>query len=199
MRGKLVGRRDYSQEGYLWLEIPIKNGMRHGTIYDWYCNGILNSSLPYVDDRAHGIAKQWAISGKLMGTYKMMQGTGIDLWRGVRDDDEQAEGPFYLAEAHYEKDGHLHGFTWWLNEDQKTVFCEEHYFDKMRHGIFRQWNVKGRLCRSYPQYYVKNEKVDKRKYLRACRDDESLPGFVESDNKPARVFPPEIQKHLLAM
>ncbi len=43
---------------------------------------------------------------------------------------------------------------------------------------------------------MNGKKVTKRQYLRACKDDPSLPQFREEDNKPSRTFPPEIAREL---
>jgi hypothetical protein len=121
----------------------------------------------------------------------MVCGTGIDLWRQQRDD-----GSIYLSEARYLKDGVLHGYEWWMNEDQRTVHGEMHYNGRGFHGIWREWNNQGRLRRGFPQYYVNHQKVTKKRYLKACETDPTLPPFRSEDNDPAREFPPEIAKEL---
>ncbi len=49
----------------------------------------------------------------------MHHGTGVDLWRQKKN---WGNGCTYLSEARYIKDGKWHGFEWWLNEDQKSVW-----------------------------------------------------------------------------
>lgn len=192
---KLVGERTYDEEGYLYLERPYKDGMIHGVEYWWYFDGVLTSAAPYKDGKPHGVAKQWSQSGKLIGTYKMVHGTGIDLWwTSLNFDDEP---PFLLSEVHYVRDGRPHGYTWFLEHDQKSVFVEYHFSEGVEHGIQREWNAHGRLCRGYPQYFVAGKKVDKRRYIRAAAKDKSLPEFRLKDNDAHRVFPKEIRKHLL--
>ena len=172
----------------------MKDGIRHGIEYDWRWDGILTAAEPWVNGKPHGIAKQWSQTGVLIGSYSMHHGTGIDLWWESLEYDGRL--PFFLAEVHPMRDGKPHGFVWWLNEDQKSVFTEWHFVDGVKHGIFREWKDNG-LRRDSPQYFVGGVKVRKRQYIRAAASDESLPPFREHDNLPTRLFPPEIQKHLL--
>jgi antitoxin component YwqK of YwqJK toxin-antitoxin module len=195
LRGKLVGTRHFDEHGQLELEIPLRDGLRHGTEYTWFWGDWLSSAEPFHAGKAHGVARQWSATGKLIGTYKMVHGTGIDLWRGAVEGSE--EGPYYLSEVWYLRDGNLHGFNWWIKEDQKTVSVERHYQNGQPHGIEREWNSQGRLSRGFPKYFIHGEPVDKRSYLRAADFDATLPRFQLKDNQPQRKFPPEIQQHLL--
>ena len=99
----------------------------------------------------------------------------------------------HLHEVRYIKDGKWHGFEWWLNEDQATVHQEAHFWENLQHGIRREWNGEGRLRRGFPQYWVNNQRVSKRQYLRAFVKDPNLPAFCEADNLPQRDFPPEVK------
>jgi hypothetical protein len=133
--------------------------------------------------------KQWsAYNGRLIGSYKMNHGTGVDLWRA----ETYSGRSVYLSEARYIREGKWHGFEWWLNEDQKTIHKENHFADNLQHGILREWNSEGRLKRGYPRYWVKDKTVSKRQYLRACTQDPNLPPFREADNLPLREFPTEV-------
>jgi antitoxin component YwqK of YwqJK toxin-antitoxin module len=194
--GQLVGSRFWDDDGYLSLERPCnKDGLTHGVEYSWYFDGVLTSAAPWVNGKPHGVAKQWSQSGKLVGSYKMTHGTGIDLfWNAICGVD--AAG-YYLSEVHYMQDGQFHGYTWRFNDDRASVWWEEHYVRGLRHGIERRWNEHGRLSRGFPRYFVDGKRVDKRKYLRAAAADPSLPRFRAKDNSPARKFPDEIRKHLL--
>jgi hypothetical protein len=79
----------------------------------------------------------------------MKHGTGLDLWR-VKDN--WGHGRVFLSEARYLKEGNFHGFEWWLNEDQKSVHDEHHFWENLQHGVQRSWNSQGRLRRGYPRY-----------------------------------------------
>ena len=188
INGKVVGVREFNQSGKLELERPLRNGLLHGMLYS--CDdGIVISAEPYRNGLAHGTARQWSYDGELIGTYTMKYGTGLDLWRCTKD---WGDKRVYLAEARFIKEGKWHGFEWWLNEDQKSVHDEQHFWENSQHGIQRSWNSKGHLRRGYPRYWISDKQVTKRQYLRACTKDPNLPPFWESDNRPGRKFPSEV-------
>ena len=188
VNGKVVGVRQFDQNGQLELERPMKNGVIHGMLYS--CDdGVVISAEPYRNGFAHGIAKQWSYDGELIGTYTMKHGTGLDLWRCKKN---WGKKRIFLAEARFIKDGKWHGYEWWLNEDQRSVHDEQHFWENLQHGIQRSWNSRGRLRRGYPRYWVTNKQVTKREYVRACAKDSNLPPFRESDNRPRRNFPSEV-------
>jgi hypothetical protein len=188
--GKVVGVRYYHKTAELSDEFPLKDGLTHGTVYRSRTPGKLESAEPHFKGKLHGKARQWSDDGKLMGTYTMKRGTGIDLWWT-----ESERGVPQLSEARYLKDGKWHGFEWWLL-GQKVPVHEQHFWNDKLHGIERRWNARGRLHRGYPRYWVNNERVSKRQYTRACTTDPTLPPFREQDNKPKRKFPAEAQVHL---
>lgn len=189
---KLVGIRLYFESGELEHECPLKNGERHGIKYWWFESGVLESAQPFVDGLAHGVARQWHYDGRLIGTYRMAHGTGIDLWRQPR----VSNGSIYLSEAMHYKAGKRHGFEWWLDENQKTVYIERHWQDDELHGIHREWENSRQLSRGYPKYFIRGIKTTKREYLKACGDDPTLPPFDAKDNAPDREFPPQVAKQL---
>lgn len=189
LNGEVVGVRQFYETGELESEWALKNGLMHGIAYRCDVPGKVLSAEPYSHGLPHGTAKQFSSDGELIGTYAMKQGTGIDLWW-----DESGDNDFrQLSEARYLKDGKWHGFEWWLNADQESVWSERHFQDNRQHGIERSWNSRGRLDRGYPRYWVNGERVTKRKYLRECCHDSSLPRFREEDNRPVRKFPREVK------
>lgn len=188
---KVVGIRQFDENGLLEFECPLRNGVMHGTLYDFW-DGVVTFAEHYSNGLAHGTARQWSPDGELIGTYTMRRGTGLDLFRAK---DHWGHGRVYLSEARYIKEGKWHGFEWWLNEDQKSVHGEHHFWENLQHGIQRSWNSEGRLRRGFPRYWVRNVRVTKRKYLRECLKDSSLPPFREQDNLPSRRFPREVSEH----
>ncbi len=122
----------------------------------------------------------------------MKQGTGIDLWW------QDHSGFAYLSEARYVKDGKWRGFEWWLNDDRKSVMSESHFWNDRMRGIQRSWNrATGGLRRGYPKYWIHNQRVTKRQYVRACAKDPTLPPFREKDSHPPRRFPSEVAVHCI--
>lgn len=191
LKRKVVGVRQFDENGLVEFECPLRNGVTHGTLYD-FCDGVVTFAEHYSNGLAHGTARQWSTDGELIGTYTMEHGTGLDLWRL---EGKWEDGGVYLHEVRYLKDGNWHGFEWWLNEDQKSVHSENHFWENLQHGIERSWNSEGRLRRGFPRYWVRNVRVTKRKYLRECLKDSSLPPFRGQDNLPTRKFPPEVRAH----
>ena len=183
--GKVVGVRQFYETGELEHEYGLKDGLMHGNAYRSDVPGELLSAEPYVDGLPHGVAKQWSGDGKLIGTYTMKRGTGVDLWWA-----ENGEGGIpYLSEARYLRNGKLHGFEWWLNDDQRSVWSERYFQNSQKHGIERSWNQRGRLNRGFPRYWIHDRRVTKPQYIRECEKDPSLPRYRQIDNRPTRTFP----------
>lgn len=189
--GKLVGRRIFNSEGTLVIETPMRDGRKHGRELTWDDDGKLELVEPYYDGKIHGTAKQYDRRGRVIGTYKMVHGTGYDVWRNQFPD-----GPVHVSEIHSNRDGSLHGFVWWLEPDQKSVHDEKHWHKGQLHGIDREWNFAGKLRRGFPKYWVHDQAVTKRQYLAAARKDPTLPSFRLKDNRPRREFPREIRQLL---
>jgi antitoxin component YwqK of YwqJK toxin-antitoxin module len=192
LRGKVVGMRIFFESGEPEMEYGLRDGQKHGIEYDWIAPGMLTAAEPFVCGLAHGTVRQWDQHGRLMGTYRMVHGTGLDLWRLPRE----GGGEPYLAEVLYWKNGHRDGFEWWLDENQKTVYIERHWRQSELHGIERQWNAVGRLARGYPKYFVGGQRMTKRQYLKAAAADPALPLFKAKENRSARTFPPDVAIHL---
>jgi hypothetical protein len=188
--GAVVGVRSFHGDDTPSYEYGLRDGRPHGMQYRWDLPGVLLSAEPFEDGLPHGTAMQWADDGTLVGTYTMIRGTGLDLWWGGCGDVST------LSEARYLQDGRRHGFEWWIHPSQDRVTEERHCWEGQLHGIERQWNRAGRLQRGFPRYYVHGQRVDKRRYLRACSDHPELPPFRTSDNLPQRSFPPEVAQHL---
>jgi hypothetical protein len=179
--GQTVGYRVRDDHGRLVQEFALKDGLLHGLERHWAPDGMLEFETCYVEGLEHGTAKQW-LDGRLLGTYRMDGGTGVDLWR-------HADGT--LAEERHCMGGDRHGFERWWNGDDRTVWLEGHYQRGKPHGILREWNRRARLRRGYPQYFVDGDRVTKRQYLKAAAADPSLPLFREADNLPERPLPRE--------
>ena len=188
---QVVGLRVYDSAGQLKMETPLKNDKKHGREYVWYEDGSLESVEPYVDGQMHGLAKQYGRSGKMIGTYRFVHGTGYDIWRHENED-----GSIGISEIFTVHDGSLHGYEWWVNGDQHSVWHERHWQHGKYHGIERMWNQQGRFKIGYPKYWIAVQVVIKRMYLKAAEQDKTLPEYQEKENRPQRTFPPEIEKLL---
>lgn len=176
-----VGTRHFGENDTLEIETPFRRGKIHGTRYYWHDGVNLELAEPFVDGRMHGTARQWDMDGILLGTYTMVHGVGLDIWRQRAED-----GTVYVSEIHSSPEG----VELWVNEDQRSVWSERFWkHGGLLHGVERDWNEKGRLCRGFPKYHVMGKQVDKRAYLRACLKDPTLPRFRLADNDPRRVLP----------
>ncbi|HKU72561.1 MAG TPA: hypothetical protein VJR02_01450 [Pyrinomonadaceae bacterium] len=184
--GEVVGQRAYGEEGQLVIETPLRNGRKHGREFDWDDDGTLSLIEPYVNGKVHGTVKQYGRDGSVIGTYSLRHGTGYDVWRAEDEDG------INISEIHTFKDGLRHGYEWWLMKPH-LVWREAHWHEGKHHGIEREWNSANKLSRGFPGYWIKGERVDKRKYLRAAKNDPSLPPFRLKDNSPRRRFPSEIE------
>ena len=189
--GQVVGQRAYDGDGNRRVETPLKNGKRHGREYIWDEEGALESVEPYVNGKLHGLAKQYNPKGKVIGTYRFVHGTGYDIWRHERDD-----GSIGISEIFTVFDGALNGFEWWLRDDQHSVSHERNWKQGKYHGIERMWNHKNTFRRGYPKYWIDGQKVSRRVYLKAAEKDETLSSYKESENRPHREFPADIEKLL---
>lgn len=189
--GQVVGQRCYDGDGNLRIETPLRNGKRHGREYSWDERGALESVEPFFDGKRHGLAKQYGRKGNVIGTCWFVHGTGFDIWRWERED-----GTAFISEVFSVQDGALDGYEWWLNEDQRSVWHERHWYKGKLHGIERMWNERGRLKRGFPKYWIQDSAVRKSVYLRASEKDKSLPEYREMENQPRRMFPAEIEELL---
>ncbi len=76
MVGELVNRV-YDKGGSLRREEPYLNGVLHGALRAYHSNGKLASEEIYTTGRLNGLCRQWAWDGRLLGSYSVENGTGI--------------------------------------------------------------------------------------------------------------------------
>jgi hypothetical protein len=179
--GEKVGHREWDEDGWLDYEYALRGGVKHGYEYRWLAEDRLLSKEPYRDGRLHGVGRQWAEDGRLLVTWKLVHGTGLDLW--CNDDGTLAE------EIAFPKEGER-GYKRMWNADQRTVWVEELWVaGSWSFGICRQWNDEGRLRRGFPRFRTPSGVVTKRQYLRACQQDPTLPPYRPEDDAPHRELP----------
>jgi antitoxin component YwqK of YwqJK toxin-antitoxin module len=191
LEGQIVGQRAYDRQGNLRMETPLMNGKKHGREYVWNEAGALESMEPYVAGKLHGVSKQYGRDGKILGTYRCVHGTGFDIWH-----QECGDGSIIIPEIHSLQDGSPHGYEWWLDVDQHSVWHERHWKQGMVHGVERMWSSQGGLQRGYPKFWISGKIVRKSAYLKLSKVDKTLPAFREKGNLPRRKFPSEIEKLL---
>jgi antitoxin component YwqK of YwqJK toxin-antitoxin module len=192
--GMIVGYRLFDPEGALLFDCGLRGDRPHGMAYRLDTPGRVLSATPYRNGLEHGVAKQWSADGKrLIGSYGMRNGTGLDLWW----QESWAHPPtVYLAEARFVVAGQLHGFEWWLNEDQASVHEERNWRKGRLHGIERVWDGKGKLRRGYPRYFIQGDRVTREAYERARKTDRSLPPVRKAEDRNRRTFPSAVARRL---
>ena len=180
--GEKVGFREWDEEGQLVFEYAMGAGVKHGPEYRFHSNGRLLEKETYQDGNLHGVGRQWAEDGRLLVTWKLVDGTGLDLWCDTLRE--------MLAEEHYwPRKGEL-GYKRLWNGDERTVRQEYFYvLGKGYHGLWREWNARGRLRRGFPQFYVNDRKVTRRQYQQMCESDPHLVPHRPIEDEPHRELP----------
>ena len=186
-----VGQRIYNGHGIMILETPLQDGLKHGRELSWDDDGRLSLVEPYVKGKIHGTAKQYGRDGNVIGTYRLVHGTGLDIWR-----QEHEDKTVYISEIHSLQDGVPHGYEWHFVSSKQVLWQERHWHMGKVHGIERIWNARGRLRRGYPKFYVLDQLVSKLKYLRLALSDKTLPVYRAEDDLPERDYPAEIRELL---
>ena len=187
-KGNLVGQRVYNHVGFMVVETPMKDGLKHGREITWNEDGTLLLIEPYTRGKIHGTAKQYGRNGKIIGKYKIVHGTGFDIWR-----QEDEDNTIFISEFHSLQNGVPNGYEWWFASARKDPWYERHWCMGKLHGIERVWNDKGRLRRGYPKFYVADQVVSKQKYIKIALKDKTLPAFREEDNSAFRKLPSEVK------
>jgi hypothetical protein len=182
LAGEVVGHRAWVEDGHLDSEYGMSHGNKHSPVYFFHDNGQVMSREIYRNGTLHGICKQWAEDGRLLVTWKMVNGTGLDLW--CNDDGT-------LIEALYYKEGEPLYQRFWA--DEKTLMRERLWGSFVE--IRREWTISdkgpGRLKRGFPHFYLKGVRVTKREYVKACKADPSLLPYRPEDDDPHRELPAE--------
>ena len=73
--GEVVGHRAWDEDGQLNSEYGMCGGIKHGHMYFFHSNGQVMSKETYRNGRLHGVCKQWSYDGRLLVTWKMVNGT----------------------------------------------------------------------------------------------------------------------------
>jgi antitoxin component YwqK of YwqJK toxin-antitoxin module len=185
---KKVGVRFFDDDGSMSMEFGINNGLEHGNHYEWI-SGKLVFFQKIKNGLAYGTAKQWSESGKLIGSFKMNNGNGIDLWW------QDWSGQVHLSEVCFLKNGLPHGVEWALDQNE-TIFNERQWFNGNWHGVYRSWKNSGTLSEGFPKFFIMNKQVAKAQYLKACKTDPTLPMYKTADDRAYREFPKSLKPHL---
>jgi hypothetical protein len=177
LKRRLVGRVSWDEDGRPGIAGGLRNGARVGYQIEYY-DGTVSYAEPFKNGLVHGWAKQFDSRGRLIFMSPFKNGTGTDYWCNKHG----------LHEEHPLVAGKPSGWERWWNEDQKTVYEETAWLDGAWHGIKRHW-TKGLLDHGFPQFFIRGERVSKRKYLAAAGHDPTLPPYRPEDDSPKRRLP----------
>lgn len=70
-------QQHFYRSGQVRERVPFQNGRRHGVVRTWHRNSALASEEVFRNGLLHGICRQWDETGRLLGKYRMVHGTGI--------------------------------------------------------------------------------------------------------------------------
>lgn len=70
-------QKSFYRNGKLRYQVPIRDGCKHGLARAWHKNGTRASEEPYQNGLLHGLCRHWNEAGRLLGSYRMAHGTGI--------------------------------------------------------------------------------------------------------------------------
>ncbi len=120
--------KSYFTDGTLRSETPILNGVPHGVVQHWHSNGKIALRIPMADGLVNGVVRQWDADGNLLGTYRMSNGTGVEIkWSGIGQIgatcsyiNGNRNGPARV----YDDEGELLGEGYWV--DDKPVIWEKY-------------------------------------------------------------------------
>lgn len=77
LRLKTVVQRTFYRPGILILEEHFAGGQPHGRYRMWHRNGQLAEERIYRHGLVHGLCRQWNEAGKPLGSFRMVNGTGV--------------------------------------------------------------------------------------------------------------------------
>jgi hypothetical protein len=149
----------------------------------------LDSTEPFRNGLAHGTARQYS-NGKVVGSYVLKHGVGVDVWRNQRGD-----GSWYVSEVLWIRGGRKPYIRWMLREDEATLYDERVYGGRgdSFFEIERYWDeTTGQPSPGYPRFMLGNKRVSKAKYLAARKKRRHLPPVRDEDRLPHREFPPVV-------
>jgi antitoxin component YwqK of YwqJK toxin-antitoxin module len=180
---RVVARAYFHATGEIDWAVPFDdNGRMHGVERHDFEDGRRMYRARWRHGKQVGWQEQWDERGRLLVRQRFVRGTGLDVWFTCGE----------IAETRTYVDGARHGYERWGHG--KHVHEESHFRADREHGVFRSWNIRGRLRRGYPQYWIDGQRVTKRVYLRQAAIDPSLPAFDRRDDRPVRAPPRPIMR-----
>lgn len=72
-------QQSYYRNGQLREAVSVRRNLRQGVSHTWHKNGRRATEEHYANGLLHGLCRQWSEAGRLLGKYRMVHGTGIQL------------------------------------------------------------------------------------------------------------------------
>jgi hypothetical protein len=103
--------RFFHRNGILETEQTFRGQKLHGRHRTWHRNGQIATEEYYLDGLLHGVVNQWHEDGRLLGSFEMQHGTGIQkTWHDNGKPKQEfgtAGGKFYGRNRYWLRDGML--------------------------------------------------------------------------------------------
>jgi hypothetical protein len=143
----------------------------------FYPNGQLRWEGSFEGERPEGPNRQWHDNGVLKEEHFFEAGLEHGIARKWNNEGKM------LGEYHM---NHGTGISknWYENGQ---LWVEISYIDGQFCGRFRCWFEDGDLVAT--EYYIRNKKVSKKKYLEACKSDPVLPRYQDAEPKSKLKLP----------
>jgi hypothetical protein len=136
--------RFFHRNGVLEMEETFRGQKLHGRRRTWHRNGQTATEEFYLDGLLHGIVRQWNEDGKLLGSYEVQHGTGLQKsWHDngkVRHEFNTVGGKFCGRDHLWLRDGtlisdviYLHGRPVSVAEYRKAM-AKDPSLPKLRGG-----------------------------------------------------------------
>jgi antitoxin component YwqK of YwqJK toxin-antitoxin module len=186
----VVGARYYNPEGKLICDSPIKDMKIHGKEREWFSNGVLKYEGNYLDGLKDGVFYQYNSEGKLLGTFEIKNGTGIELYwhdngqlaqeieytKGVVTGRKRSwsSGGKLLEEELYNTHGRKEGASSRYYPNGKLEQTLQ-YFDIHDFCIVRRWNELGEPEAGTPYVFFNGQRLDKEAYGYLLKKVNALP------------------------
>ena len=207
--GKVVGARMFYKGSRVAQETPMRDGVRHGLMRQWWSSGQLFSEVPYVDGVIDGTARFWNNKGELLGESTLRKGTGclrrfenldvrsfdsevcyvngkIEGWQREWGQFEGCVGRGVVIMNY--RDNQFHGWSYRFDEDG-TSLGVSHFLNGKPHGIASYWDRDKKLLKGLPVYHLHGKEVTAEQYREAAQTDPKLLDYTRPPPAPVEFIP----------
>ena len=158
-----------------------RQGLRHGVELSRFKSGAVEWQQTWRHGQMDGFARQFDDQGRSLYRARFVAGTGLDLWvqYGV------------VVESRELRKSVRHGFERWGHP--RLPYEERHFLLGRQTGIARRW-IGAELEDGFPKYFLEDEEISRKRYLRVCEKMRGLPPACSKDDKRERPLLPQFRK-----